>query len=289
MVEVKRDGERTSCRAEAAAYRGRMTTPAAPVLPYAEFDGRPATEDDLRRALLVNYGHFTAMQVRGGRVRGLDLHLARLDAANREMFELPLDGGRVRGLIRHALASADAADASVRVYAYPPFGNTAATVMVTVAGPARMSPEPRSLMPVPYTRTAPHLKRPGEFGQTYYARLAGRSGFDDALLTGPDGSVSEGAIANIGFWDGTAVVWPQAPALPGITMGVLERELPGAGVESVRRAVTLDGLGAYRSAFLTNSQGLAPVARIGDTAFTVDEALMKRLSAAYEAAADEEV
>ncbi|MGQ4354249.1 aminotransferase class IV [Streptomyces drozdowiczii] len=266
-----------------------MTTPAAAALPYAEFDGRPATEDDLRRALLVNYAHFTAMQVRGGRVRGLDLHLARLDAANREMFELPLDGGRVRGLIRHALENADTADASVRVYAYPRLADTAVTVMVTVAGPARMSPEPRSLMPVPYTRTAPHLKRHGEFGQTYYARLASRSGFDDALLTGPGGSVAEGAIANIGFWDGTAVIWPQAPALTGITMGVLERELPGAGMESVRRAVTLDGLGAYRSAFLSNSQGLAPVARIGDTDLTVDEALMKRLTAAYEAAPDEAV
>ncbi|MYS34876.1 branched-subunit amino acid aminotransferase/4-amino-4-deoxychorismate lyase [Streptomyces sp. KhCrAH-43] len=289
MVEVKRAGERASCRAKAAAYRGRMTTPAAAALPYAEFDGRPATEDDLRRALLVNYAHFTAMQVRGGRVRGLDLHLARLDAANREMFELPLDGGRVRGLIRHALENADTADASVRVYAYPRLADAAVTVMVTVAGPARMPAEPRSLMPVPYTRTAPHLKRPGEFGQTYYARLARRSGFDDALLTGPDGSVAEGAIANIGFWDGTAVVWPQAPALTGITMGVLERELPGAGVESVRRAVTLDGLGAYRSAFLSNSQGLAPVARIGDTDLTVDEALMRRLTAAYEAAPDEAV
>ncbi|WP_405897631.1 aminotransferase class IV [Streptomyces sp. NBC_00727] len=266
-----------------------MTTPAAAALPYAEFDGRPATEDDLRRALLVNFGHFTAMQVREGRVRGLDLHLARLDSANRELFELPLDGGLVRGLIRHALESAGAADASVRVYAYPPLGNPAVTVMVTVGGPARMSPEPRSLMPVPYARTAPHLKRPGEFGQTYYALLARRSGFDDALLTLPDGSVAEGTIANIGFWDGAAVIWPQAPALPGITMGILERELPGAGLESVCRTVTLDGLGAYRSAFLTNSQGLAPVARIGDTAFAVDEELMKRLTATYEAAPDEAV
>lgn len=261
-----------------------MTTPAAAPLPYAEFDGHPATEDDLRTAAFFGYGHFTAMQVRDGRVRGLGLHLERLDSANRELFELPLDGGRVRELIRHALRSAGTSDASVRVQGLRPPGAAATTVMVTVRGPARMDPGPVGLKSVPYARTAPHLKRPGEFGQTYYGELTRRSGFDDALLTLPDGAVTEGAITNIGFWDGTSVIWPQAPALLGITMALLEQELPGAGVPSLRRPVNLNGLGAYRSAFVTNSQGMAPVARIDGTEFTVDEELMKRLAAAYEAA-----
>ncbi|MCM2414249.1 aminotransferase class IV family protein [Streptomyces sp. RKAG290] len=258
-----------------------MTTPAAAATPYAEFDGHPATEDDLRTAAFFNYGHFTAMQVREGGVRGLELHLGRLDAANRELFELPLEGGRVRELIRHALRSAGVVDASVRVYGFLPPGGTATTVMVTVRGPARMPTEPKSMMSVPYARTVPHLKRPGEFGQTYYGMLAARAGFDDAVLTLPDGSVTEGSITNIGFWDGTSVVWPQAPALLGITMALLEQELPGAGVPSRRRPVTLDGLGAFRSAFVTNSQGIAPVRQIDDTPFTVDEDLMKRLDTAY--------
>ncbi|WP_406449868.1 aminotransferase class IV family protein [Streptomyces sp. NBC_00876] len=261
-----------------------MTTPAATSLPYAEFDGHPATETDLLTAVFFNYGHFTAMQVRDRRVRGLALHLARLDEASRELFELPLDGGRVRELIRHALESSGAVDASVRVHGLRPPGAAETTVMVTVRGPATMASAPKSLMSVPYARVVPHLKRPGEFGQTYYGELARRSGFDDALLTLPDGAVTEGAITNIGFWDGSRVVWPQAPALAGITMALLEQELPGAGVRSLRRPVTLDGLGAFRSAFVTNAQGMAPVARIDDTVFTVDEELMKRLGAAYEAA-----
>ncbi|NEC64825.1 aminotransferase class IV [Streptomyces sp. SID9727] len=264
-----------------------MTTPAAAALPYAEFDGRPATEDDLRRALFFNYGHFTAMQVREGRVRGLDLHLARLDAANRELFRLPLDGDLVRRLVRHALENAGRADASVRVHGYLPPGSATTTVMVTVREPGGMPSGPKALKSVPFARTAAHLKRPGEFGQIYYADLARRAGFDDALLTLPDGSV--GTIANIGFWDGTTVTWPQAPALSGVTMGVLERELPDAGLESSRRTVTLDGLGAFRSAFLTNALGMAPVSRIDDTAFAVDAELMERLAAAYEGAPDEAV
>ncbi|MFJ2414410.1 aminotransferase class IV family protein [Streptomyces brevispora] len=261
-----------------------MTTPAAAPFPYAEFDGHPATEDDLRTAVFFNYGHFTAMQVRAGRVRGLGLHLDRLDSANRALFELPLDGERVRELIRHALGSAGAVDASVRVHGFLPPGDSATTVMVTVRGPARMPTDPKSMMSVPYARTLPHLKRPGEFGQTYYANLASRAGFDDAVLTLPDGSVAEGTFTNIGFWDGDSVVWPQAPALRGITMALLEQEFSGARIRSRHRPVTLDGLGSYRSAFVTNSQGIAPVRRIDEAAFTVDEELMKRLDAAYERA-----
>lgn len=167
-----------------------MTT--HPPTPHIEFDGRPATEETLRIPALYGYGHFTALQVRDGRTRGLALHLARLDAANRELFVLPLDGDRVRELIRHALDGAGRRDASVRVNGYLPPGATRTTLMVTVREPAVPPSGARSLMSAPYARTAPHIKRPGEFGQTYYGMLAGRAGFDEALLTAPGGVVTEG-------------------------------------------------------------------------------------------------
>ncbi|MGW8888034.1 aminotransferase class IV family protein [Streptomyces sp. NPDC055749] len=257
-----------------------MTT--SPQALYVEVDGHPATEDDLRVAAFFGYGHFTAMQIRDGKVRGLDLHLGRLAAANRELFGLPLDGEQVRGLIGHALKGAGVQDASVRVMGLLPPGDTATTVMVTVREPAWTAAAPRSLMSVPYARVVPHIKRPGEFGQTYYGLLAQREGFDDALLTAPGGVVTEGAVTNIAFWDGTSVVWPDAPALTGITMALLERGLARAGMASVRRPVTLEDLGAYRAAFVTNSQGIAPVHRIDDVSFEVDEELMGRIGKVYE-------
>lgn len=265
-----------------------MTTPTTP-LPYAEFDGRPATEDDLRAMAFAGFGHFTAMQVRDGRVRGLALHLARLDSAHRELFGLPLEGDRVRELVRGALERAGAVDASVRVYGMRAPDGAGAVPVVTVREPARMAPGPTSLLPVAHARTAPHLKRPGDFGPVHHGELARRAGFDDALLTLPDGEVTEGAITNIGFWDGASVVWPQAPALLGITMALLERDLPGAGVPSVRRRVAVDGLGAYRAAFVTNARGMAPVSRIGEARFAVDEELMGRLAAVYEAVPADEI
>ncbi|NEE50501.1 class IV aminotransferase, partial [Streptomyces sp. SID8455] len=111
----------------------------------------------------------------------------------------------------------------------------------------------------------------------------------EALLTAPGGVVTEGAVTNVGFWDGTSVVWPDAPALIGITMALLERGLAAAGEPSVRRAVTLDGLGAYRGAFICNSQGIAPVRRIDAVEFPSGDGKMEgemagvmgRLEAAY--------
>ncbi|MFD7895686.1 aminotransferase class IV [Streptomyces sp. NPDC059743] len=272
-----------------------MTTTAPHLL--IEVDGRPATEADLRLRALDTYGHFTAMQIRDGRARGMDLHLARLDGATRELFGMGLDGERVRTALRHALEGVR--DASARVYVHWQNGPDAAnstgtrprigagtggstTLMVTVRPPAALDGRAKKLMSVPYQRPVPHIKHLGGFAQIHYGRLAERAGFDDALLTGPGGLVAESAVANIGFWDGSSIVWPDAPLLTGITMALLEPRLPAAGLPSVRRRITLADLPRFRAAFLTNSHGVAPVAGIDGTVFPGDAALLKTVTELYE-------
>ncbi|MGW7051241.1 aminotransferase class IV [Streptomyces sp. NPDC054887] len=268
-----------------------MTTPDAAAAPYVEIDGRrAATADDLLvPALYGGHGHFTAMQVCGGGVRGLALHLARLDAATREMFGAGLGGELVRERVRHALDGAGTHDAAVRVYVFRAPGAEAVTLMVTVRPPAAMPPTPLALMSVPYARPFPHLKHLGGFAQAQHGRLAREAGFDDALLTAHGGVVTEGAVTNIAFYDGTSVVWPDAPSLHGVTMALLEAGLPGAGLPSVRGPVSLDGLGAYRAAFVTSSRGVAPVRRIDAVEFAVDEDLMRTVAKAYGATPRERV
>ncbi|MFF5566479.1 aminotransferase class IV [Streptomyces sp. NPDC012623] len=261
------------------------TAPAGPVSPPApglliEVDERPATEAELGQRVMNTYGHFTALQVRDGRVRGLAKHLARLDGASRELFGAGLDGGRVRSALRHALG--DVRDASARVYAHERPGAGGIALMVTVRPPAGTRERAVSLMSVPYLRPVAHLKHLGSFAQLHYGRVAERAGFDDALLTGPGGVVSEGAISNIAFWDGDTVVWPDAPALTGITMALLETRLPAAGLTSVRRAVTLADLPRYRAAFVTNSLGIVAVSRIDDTVLPGDAALLTTVREVYD-------
>ncbi|MEV0317682.1 aminotransferase class IV family protein [Streptomyces sp. NPDC050658] len=254
-----------------------MTTP-APVH-RLEIDGQAATADRLLPPALGAMGHFTALQVRGGAVRGLALHLARLDEATRELFDRELDGAYVRGLIRHVLRD-DITDASVRVHVHAPEGEP--TVMVTVRAPGQMPPDPQALRSVPFQRPFPHIKHLGGFGQARYGELARRAGYDDALLTAPDGTISEGAVTNIAFYDGTEVVWPDAPCLEGITMRLLEPRLASAGPGTRRGPVTLADLSSYGAAFVTNARGIAPVRRIDDTEFAVDPKLMRAVAEAYE-------
>jgi branched-subunit amino acid aminotransferase/4-amino-4-deoxychorismate lyase len=211
------------------------------------------------------------MQVRGGRVRGMELHLRRLDSANRELFGAGLAGDRVRGLVRHALGSDK--DAAVRVTVFQP-----STVMVVVRAPADPETAPRRLRSVAYQRPAAHLKHVGSFGQIYYGRLAEREGFDDALLVGPDGVISESTIANLGLFSGDGdVVWPDAPALTGITMQLLMPLLP-----SRRASVLLGDLPRYEGAFLANSRGVVAVGRVDDVELPVPEERMKAVALAYE-------
>jgi branched-subunit amino acid aminotransferase/4-amino-4-deoxychorismate lyase len=245
-----------------------------------EIDGHAPTVEQLTHPALVNYGHFTAMQVRGGRVRGRDLHLARLDAANRELFDAPLAGDRVRDLIRHALDGAE--DASVRVHAFRPNDDGEVSIMVTVRPPAQMPGRPLRLRSVLYQRPVAHIKHAGGFGQIYFRRLAEREGFDDALLTGAGGVIAEGGITNVGFFDGEAVNWPDAPALAGITMQLLEPRLAGAGLPSRRREVRLADLASFTGVFVTNSRGIAAVDRIDQLDIRVDHRLMKTLTEVYE-------
>jgi hypothetical protein len=143
-----------------------------------EIDGVPADEEAFALAT-APYGHFTAMQVRRGATRGLELHLRRLEAANREAFDGDLDREHVRALIRHALG--DAADASVRVYVHEHYPWP--TIVVTVKPPAGDRHAPT---PLPHaTRPDPHQARAHGAGPSPRGRT--EPGFDDALLVGPDG------------------------------------------------------------------------------------------------------
>jgi branched-subunit amino acid aminotransferase/4-amino-4-deoxychorismate lyase len=245
-----------------------------------EVNGRTATAECLQHPALVNYGHFTAMQVRHGRTRGLDLHLRRLDAANRELFDAGLDPDRIRDHVRHALA--DRHDASVRVIVFWPETDDNVSVMVTVRPPVDPPQTPQSLKSVPYLRPVPHIKHLGGFGQIYYGRRAEREGFDDALLTGSGGEVSEATISNIAFSDGTGVIWPDAACLAGITMQLLQPRLADTGLPSRHGPVRLADLPSFTGAFVTNSRGVAPVGRIDGTTLAVDPGLMKTVTEIYE-------
>lgn len=119
---------------DASLRSARLTAVTGIRAPRIESNGHGATVEQIWALDLSSSGHFTAMQVRGRKTRGMEFHLARLDAATRELFGVGLDGDRVRGYIGHALADATA-DASVRVNVFRS-GKADVSVAVSVRPPA---------------------------------------------------------------------------------------------------------------------------------------------------------
>jgi branched-subunit amino acid aminotransferase/4-amino-4-deoxychorismate lyase len=237
---------------------------------HIEIDGRVPSAAELA-AVTSSFGHFTAIQVRGRRGRGLELHFQRLEGANRELFGAGIDRERVLELMGQALG--DVVDASLRVYCYE--AEPAPRTIVTVRPPGGVT-SPQRLQSVRYQRPAAHLKHLAS-EQSFHGRVARRNGFDDAVLTDASGTISETTIANIGFFDEAGVVWPDAQLLRGITMQLLEPR-----VASRHAAIRLQDVASFEGAFLSNSHGVAAVSEIDGIRLPVPSQRVEALAAAYE-------
>jgi branched-subunit amino acid aminotransferase/4-amino-4-deoxychorismate lyase len=221
------------------------------------------------------------MQVRGQAVRGLALHLERLDTATRELYDTGLDGDLVRDRIRHALGD-EIADATVRVIVFQPDPGDPPSVLVTVRPPAEAPARPQRLRSVAYQRPLAHIKHTGTFGQIHFGLRAERDGFDDALFTSDDGLVSEAGISNVGGIRSRMIIWPDAPMLRGITMQLLERRLPAVGLEARHEVIPLSGLGSFDAVFLTNSLGVSPAGLVDDRELPAGPEVMAALTELYQ-------
>jgi branched-subunit amino acid aminotransferase/4-amino-4-deoxychorismate lyase len=263
-----------------------ITGGAPPRFLALELDGAPPDTERLARLALANDGHFSVAQVRGGRIRGLELHLRRLDAATRELYDQRVDGEQVRALVRQALGGTG--DATVRITVFAPDGDSP-PILVTVRPPVAAPSAPETLTPVEFERPLAHIKHVGTFAQIHHARLAERRGFDDALLVTGRGLVAETTAANIAFVLADSLVWPEAPQLRGIGLQLAETVAGELGIASVRRPVSLSDVGTMNAAFLTSSTGIAPVSRIGEVEVRTDSGVVQALASAYERLAGDEV
>ena len=239
-----------------------------------EINGREADEEAVSLLEHEGWGHFTAMQVRGGRTRGLDLHLARLEAAHREVYGRALGGEEVRACIRHALGGK--LDASVRVYGYW------AGLIVTVREPRDMPRRPHSMMALHFQRPLARLKHVGSWGQGRLREVALAAGFDDGLLVDEAGRISEGTITNVGFWRDGTVIWPDAPKLQGITMLLVRRQLSAVGLPVADASVRVQDLASYDGMILCNARGWAPVSRVDELTIPEDEVFIGVIAAAID-------
>ncbi|HEY1223713.1 MAG TPA: aminotransferase class IV [Brevundimonas sp.] len=250
-------------------------------------DGEPASLDDLAYQAMVNYGAYTSFRVEQGGVRGLDLHLARLEASSVELFGEPVGEARLRELMR--LAIEGRSDAWMRVSLFSPeLGPRSPDwqgvpkVMTAVFPPPLPLAASVRLTVQTYAREAPQVKHVATFGLIRARRAARAAGFDDALFADASGRISEGSLWNIGFVLGDTVVWPQAPMLAGVAQALVERGLASVDMATTTEPVTVADLGRFDAAFICNSATPAcAVTAIGNQTFNTPSDLIERLGEAW--------
>ncbi|MBC3189964.1 aminotransferase class IV family protein [Pseudonocardia sp. C8] len=258
-------------------------------------NGKPLTSDDARDLAFAGFAHFTAMQVRDGAVRGLDLHLTRLQSASRDLFGREVDNRLLRDRMRQAAATGPRSlSLVVTIRAaegefVPAEVGRPLDVTVQTGAPSDGPSGPLRLDVVEHERFLPHVKHVGEGAKTYYLRRARHHGFDDAVFLDRTGRISEGTIWNLAFSDGDTVIWPRADLLTGTTMQVVRRQLHRAGVPQDEREVRPADLGGLSAVLMNSWTPAVPVTSIGDRTLTPDPEFERRLRNAFDVEAPEQL
>ena len=252
----------------------------------ALLNGGPASADDLRALALANYGHFTALQVRGGAVQGLDFHVERLQAGTRELFGIELPRPRILAALRDALA-AGPRDCTLRLTVFArgfdyrqPLREVEPDLLLTLTPPASAPRPPIRVKSYGFVRPLPQVKHVGTFPLFHYRRQARLAGCDDALFVNEAGHMVEGSVWNLGLWDGQGVVWPQGPALRGSCEALLQAGLGELGVPQRQCPVTLAEADGFVAAFACNAGGVQAIRAIDGVELPADTALMGLLAQA---------
>ncbi|MFC7616700.1 aminotransferase class IV [Actinokineospora soli] len=141
-----------------------------------------------------------------------------------------------------------------------------------------------------YGRDLPQIKHVGTFGLFYQRRLARMAGFDDALFA-PDDEIAEGATWNICFRDAAGtIVWPSAPALPGVSAALIQNGLSRLGHKHEVRSVTVADLPGFEAAFASNALApVRPITKIDEVEYAVDEETAALLRRAHDLVPEERV
>ena len=109
-------------------------------------------------------------------------------------------------------------------------------------------------------------------------------GLYEVFLVNRDGIIAEGSRSNVFFIkNGEIYTSPTDTVLPGVTRTVIIRILEDAGIPLHYRAIKQDELNSFDAAFISGtSPKVLPVAAIGDTAYDVDDPVLRSVMARYD-------
>ncbi len=237
-------------------------------------NGKAIHPDD-QLASLALYGNatFTTMVVANGNVKGLALHLQRLQQDAEALFGLPVNTAQVMANMRAFLARFTVPEpVTLRVTLFPqgfdmakPEACSALNILVTGRPATGNLPALRCGLVASQRSLAG--QKSGNMISLFKARRQARlAGADDALLTNGQ-QISEGATWNVFFIKDQQLITPalSSEILPGVTRQLVIDCCQAAGITVQQQRVTTSQLASFDAAFATNAAwGLRPISAIDD-------------------------
>jgi branched-subunit amino acid aminotransferase/4-amino-4-deoxychorismate lyase len=223
-----------------------------------ELNGIMLETSDLPVLMALQYGHFTSMQIRDGQVKGLKLHLDRLEKSSEKLFACHIDGKKIMEYLQNIVGKNDSCSVRVNIFTQSFQGNLIKPndlkVLITKSSPVHPSNVALKVKTAHFERLLPDVKYSGILsGILAYQREARAEGYNDVLYTDNHDHIAEGSVWNIGFYDGQSVILPTAPALSGIMIQLLTERFKSLGTKVIYKNIHLSELSEYKAAFYTNS------------------------------------
>jgi 4-amino-4-deoxychorismate lyase len=250
------------------------------------------------RGLQYGDGLFETMKVRGGRVRFLEAHLARLTLGC-ERLGLPMpDGNQLRGEIAMAVAHGrgDAILKLIVTRGSGPRGYAArgsftprrimslhaAPVLVVPDGGVALRMSKLTLTESPMLAGIKHLNR---LDNVLAASEPAHEQVFDSLLLDASGLLVSGTMCNVFLVRQGRVITPtvERAGVAGVMRGIVLRECAKLGLDGEVRAVPAAELLAADEVFVTNARiGVVPARSVGEHVLTMN-GIATRLASHVEA------
>lgn len=259
-------------------------------------NGQILADDALRISVLDRtfehgLGLFETFRTWNGRATLLDRHLGRL-RRSAEALRLPLDpkalpdaravsmllqaDGRagdamLRLTLSGGLSESGGSTVWLRSYPLPPTSREGGA-RVTIAGSLRVD----SRDPLAGHKSLNYWRLRHAFDE------ARADGFDEAIVTSPDGTLLEGTRTSLFMVrEGTLITHPlDGRLLPGLMREVVLERAGALGIATRQIPQTLDDLEAWDEAFLTNAvRGIIPIGFFVRKALTAPGPITSRLGA----------
>lgn len=251
---------------------------------------------EIQSLALYGYAVFSAFTATKNenkwKIKGLELHLARLERDSNAIFGISTDQERIKkGILFFLNSHSEQHSMVVRVTLFPKNFSLAQPekiedIHVLISGRPHSSVKnkPLKLTIIDERRIFAQHKTTNMISNLYARAVAHQNGFDDALMS-INNFVTEGATWNIFFFDGINLVTPELSdnlLLPGITRHILIKNSSNCGFNVLEQKISISDIKNYKLAFITNAAiGVSTVTSIDNIVFYEYNAIIENILNIY--------